>query len=56
MVNADVYISTTKYNICKITAVVKVNTADLIDMCGLNNFKSLILEMSIIRHILHVEK
>jgi hypothetical protein len=35
MVTTDVYISTTKYNICKITAIVKVNTA----ICRLKNFK-----------------
>lgn len=52
---ADVYISTTKYIICKITAIVKDNTADLIDLCRLKNFKLLILEISIIRRKLHVE-
>jgi len=34
-------------------AVGKVNTADLIDLCRMKNFKSLIIEMSIIRHNTH---
>jgi hypothetical protein len=50
MVTAGVYISTTKYNICQSTAVIKVNAADLIDLSILKNVKSLILEISIIGH------